>query len=356
VILAACALCAASKPVGVVTGGAGARAGGLAVVSQTPLFPGDAVDAGEGTATITLASGAQVFVRPSGSVRIDQEGAVEILRGMSRVRTDGGRVRLIASGWTMEARPSAGRLIADVVRDSDAVSVRVEEGMIEARSRTTHQVASALPGRALLLPAAAEPPRAGSSSPSSAQAPPPAGSGSGPGGWSTKKTIVVTALTVAAAAGVGAGVAVALREDSSKLKGDIAGLKTQLAAMSSQNAAQQSQISGLNGQMAAMQSALSQAAQYNIQAQVLLSNLSTAIASLQAAQVQSASIQTEINGMVAQVAAGTPLTPQQQTRMQQLQQQQLALNTTISNLSNSIQQTAAAISALPPPTPVSPTG
>lgn len=314
----------------------------VVVPSGAAVFAGDTINAESGKAFITFAAGDSVILGPGSQVRVtgtQNVPAVEVVKGMSRLQFRTKEVRLLASTWTVRAKPDAktGRLTADVVRDGDgSVSLNVKEGELEAsRGR---EVAVAAAGRPVMLPAAALPPG------SPQQAPPPAAATTGKG-----KALVIAALAVGIA-GIAAGAAVlASKNDTGAEANALAAAARQQAAqaqqqaalLQQQNAALQAQLTAAQAQVTAVQTELNSALAGLAAESTLLAQLQTLVNSLSAAQTQLITVQSQLAPLAQKVASGQTLTPAEQQQLASLTAQQTALANTITTLTGQVAQASA---------------
>ena len=301
-------------PMGSLTTFGPVRLSGVTAPSGTTVFSGDTIETGTGGAVLSFGDAA-VTLGVNSSVRVSGTQtlpAIELVRGMSRLQVRSKELKkelkLVASNWVVQSNPDAktGRTTAIVVRDSDgAVSLNVREGELVAKSTAGSAVYFAQAGRPVLLPAhpSAMPPGAPASPPQAG------GSGSGSGSSASKAKVIGAYILAAAAVGVGAA-AIAGRNDSGDLRG-------QVLSLSNQNAALQQQAQSLIAQVNAL---LVYAQAY----QAWLNQLLAALSALNAAQANLAAIQVQLNALVAKVASGQALTPAELTLLATLTTQQAA--------------------------------
>jgi len=277
---------------------------GVPVPSGATIFSGDVIETAGSRAVFIFREGDAVMVGANATVRVSKNGdvpSVEVLKGMSRVQLRSKDLRLMASNWTVRAKPNAqtGRAVADVLRDSDGVvSLNVQEGELIASNGTPKGVRVAAAGKPVLLPAAAVPPSAG--------APAPQGSSGGTRGL----TVGAYALAAAAIA-VGAAAIAADDDTDQEARNAAAAARTQAEAAAAQAAAAaalanslnaqitalRAQITALQAQVAALQAAAGQIGQ----AGPLLGQLASLSAQLGAQSAQAASLSAQI---AAAAAAG----------------------------------------------------
>ena len=301
--VAVCSWAGSALPVGTLNSTFGtARVSGVPVPSGRTVFSGDTIETGAAKAVFTFSPGGDsILLGPNARVRVLRSGEVptiEVLKGMSRVQLRSKELKLVASKWTLQAKPDAqtGRAIADVLRDAEgAVSLNVQEGELVAKNAAGKTFAVAKAGRPTMLPASAVPAAASARPPQSSPA----------------QTTAVLAAALAAAA-IGVGIAAIAADDTTDDEARAAAAAAQSAAaqidaLVAQNAALQAQVAALQAQVAAM-------ASQNEETQAL-------IAQLGALQRELAQIAAETVAIGARIAAGTA-TPADLARLAALQARQ----------------------------------